>query len=33
VNEQRTLSVMAYAPDTVTPEVNLNNDGLLLIDA
>jgi hypothetical protein len=29
---RRTLAVTPYAPDATTPEVNLNNDGLLLVD-
>ncbi|HZN74586.1 MAG TPA: hypothetical protein VFC00_23205 [Micromonosporaceae bacterium] len=29
----RSLTVAAYAPDASTPEVHLNNDGLLLVDA
>lgn len=29
---RRTLMVTTYAPDATTPDVNLNNDGLLLVD-
>ncbi|GAB3338349.1 hypothetical protein GCM10027452_11410 [Micromonospora halotolerans] len=29
---RRTLAVTTYAPDATTPDVNLNNDGLLLVD-
>ncbi|MFG2169186.1 hypothetical protein [Micromonospora chersina] len=29
---RRTLTVTPYAPDTTTPDVNLNNDGLLLVE-
>ncbi|MFG3602468.1 hypothetical protein [Micromonospora chersina] len=29
---RRTLAVTPYAPDTTTPDVNLNNDGLLLVE-
>jgi len=30
---QRSLTVAAYIPDDTTPELNLNNDALLLVDA
>jgi hypothetical protein len=29
---RRTVMVTHYAPDATTPDVNLNNDGLLIVD-
>ncbi len=31
-DERRTVMVTHYDPDTTTPDVNLNNDGLLIVD-
>jgi hypothetical protein len=33
IDGQRTLTVAAYQPDAAVPDVNLSNDGLLLVDA